>query len=371
MKITPFKLERYFSKHEFSAKYLLCSSDIESLTIEALLEMENGAKNKLMKLSLGYTESQGSPWLREEISKLYTKCNKENILVHAGAQEAIFLSILALASKGDHVIVQTPCYQSLLSVPEGIGCRITKWEMRYENGKWDIDIEKLNSLITSDTKFLLINTPHNPTSFQFNKEQIEEIKHIVSKNNIIVFSDEVYHDLQHSSGDIVPAFCDIYENTLSLNVMSKSYGLAGLRIGWLASQRKDLLEKIWMYKEYTTICNSAPSEFLAALALKQSEKILSRNRSIINSNLKLLDDFFSKYDSLFEWSKPNAGVTAFIKLKQDINEESFANKLLESKSVLLLPGSVYDHPGFFRLGFGRLNMPIALKLFEEYIDENY
>jgi len=371
MYISPFKLERFYSRHEFTAKYLLCSSDAESMSIKDLLALEDGATEKLMGHWLGYTETQGAPWLRQEITKLYTSCNPNEILVHSGAQEAIFLCVHALLNKGDHIIVQTPCYQSFISVPESFSCIVSKWEMEYDEEKWKINLAKLESLIQPNTKMLIINTPHNPTCYQFTIDEVNEIIRIARKHNLILLSDEVYRGLEHDTNHIIPAFCDVYENALSLHVMSKSYGLPGLRIGWLASHRKDLLEKIWIFKEYTTICNSAPSEMLAAIALRNADKIIERNLAIVKNNLAILEPFFEKYKALFGgWKRPRAGVTAFVKLKKQSNDDAFVAEVLRSKNVLLLPGTIYNYPGFFRIGFGRSNMPEALEQFTLYLEEN-
>lgn len=369
MKIAPFKLERFYSHHEFTAKYLLCSSDSESMTINELLSMEEGAHEKFLNHWLGYTETTGAPWLREEISKLYGSTSAEEILVHAGAQEAIFLTIHALLNAGDHVIVQYPCYQSFVSVPESIGCSVSHWAMEYINEKWEVNIEKLKNLIQPTTKLLIINSPHNPTGYQFTKSEIIGIISLARKNNIIILSDEVYKGMEHYSELKVPAFCDMYEKAISLNVISKSYGLPGLRIGWLASPQKNLLKKIWIYKEYTTICNSAPSEFLAGVALRNGGEILKRNLAIVKCNLTYLVPFFEKHSQLFSWDRPNAGVTAFVKIRNLLNDEKFCQQVLEERNVLLLPGTIYDYKGFFRIGFARRNMPEALEQFDQFLSK--
>lgn len=370
MTIQPFKLERFYSIHEFTAKYLLCSSDCEAMSIGDLLALEKGANEKFQNHWLGYTEAKGNPTLRQNISNIYSNISSNEVLVCAAAQEPIFLFCHAVLKSQDEVIVQFPCYQSVQSIPESIGCKAVKWTVNYNDNKPEFDIDVLSQLITNKTKVIFLNSPHNPTGHHFLKEEQQAIIALARKHNIIIFCDEVYRELEHSPQFAIPAFADAYENGVSLGVMSKSYGLAGLRIGWLATHRQDILEQIAILKEYTTICSSAPSEFLAGVALRNRSGILKRNLEIVHSNLPLLTTFFDKYADLFSWHQPNAGPISFVRMNFDTDDLDFVNKVVAAKSVLLLPGDVYDYKGYFRVGFGRKNMPEALEKFEEFVTEN-
>jgi aspartate/methionine/tyrosine aminotransferase len=370
MKIQPFKLERFYSIHEFTAKYLLCSSDCESMTIGDLLQMEEGAVEKFYQQWLGYTETKGNPDLRTDISSIYNKINVEEVLVCAGAQEPIFLFCQAMLQAGDEVIIQFPCYQSVQSIPESMGCKVLNWNVKYDNNKPTFDIVELEKLITHKTKVIFLNSPHNPTGYHFSKEEQQRIVEIARTNNCIIFCDEVYRDLEHKPIYQIPAFADVYENSVSLCVMSKAYGLPGLRIGWVATKQKSILEKMAILKEYTTICNAAPSEFLAGVALRNRDKILKRNIEIVQTNILLLNIFFSKYSQLFSWYQPVAGPISFVRMNFNTDDLAFVNKVVKEKNVLLLPGDVYDYKGYFRVGFGRKNMPEALEKFEEFVTEN-
>lgn len=370
MNIRPFKLERYYTIHEFTAKYVLCSSDCESMTIADLLSLEKGAADSFNKQWLGYTESKGSEFLRRDISATYTSLSPEEILVCAGAQEPIFLFSQALLQPGDEVVVQYPCYQSVEFVPESIGCKVLKWTARYQDDKFIFDLNELAQLITSRTKVIYLNSPNNPTGYHFSKEEQLAIIELARKHNCIIFSDEVYCGLEQKPEYVIPAFADIYEHGVSLNVMSKAYGLAGLRIGWLATKRIDILERVGMLKEYTSICSSASSEFLAGVAIRNRKEILARNLQIVQQNLILLDTFFTKYSSLFSWNPPIAGPVGFVKMNFDDDDLQFAEQVVSEKNVLLLPGDVFDYKGFFRIGLGRKNMPEVLVHFEEFITHN-
>lgn len=387
MKINPFLLERYFAKHEFTAPYLLCSSDCETLSINELFDLTQDKEkliNDFMNLRLGYTESKGDPSLREKINKLYDeKLDIDNILTFAGAAEGIFLFMNAILEKDDHIIVVFPCYQSLYEVAKSINVEVSYWNL-YEEDGWNLSVEQLKKLIKKNTKALIINFPHNPTGFSPDEKMYDEIIQICRENKIYLFSDEVYRFLEYKieekiledserkfqiieSKSLVPA-CLLYENAFSLGVMSKSFGLAGLRIGWLASQNKEVLNKIAIMKDYTTICSSAPSEFLTKVALDYKDLVLKRTKSIIFENLAHLLAFFDKWGKYFHFSYPRGSSIAFPRFYDDTDK--LAKQLIETKGVLIMPSSMFEYgKNHFRIGFGRKNMKIALSLFDNFCEE--
>jgi aspartate/methionine/tyrosine aminotransferase len=367
MKIADFKLERFFAQYEFEAPYLLCSSDCESVTVEQLLNLEPGASEKLHRLWLGYTESSGAPALRQEISRIYTTIRPEQVLVHSGAEEAIFLFMLATLQPGDHVIVHYPCYQSLLELPKSLGCQVTLWQARAENG-WALDLAELNHHLRPDTKAVIVNTPHNPTGFLMNRADFLSLNELSLQRGFWLFSDEVYRESEYDPGNRLPAACDVNPLAISLGVTSKTYGLAGLRIGWVATHSVELLKRMAALKDYTTICSSAPSEFLAEIALRHRQQLVQRNLGIITNNLKCLDDFFMRYVEQFSWVRPRAGSIAFPRLLSG-NVDRFCHDLVERSGVLLLPGSLFTNSEneHFRLGFGRKNASQALERLETYL----
>lgn len=385
MKINPFLLERYFAKYEFTAPYLLCSSDCETLSIEQLLSLtdnkEEAIKN-LLEVKLGYTESKGDPLLREKISKFYNKnvINSDNILTFAGAAEGIFLFMNAILNKGDNVITIFPAYQSLYEVAKSIGASVSLWKIEQKD-KWFFDIDALKKMIKKNTRALIINFPHNPTGYMPSVEEYNQIIEICRDRKIYLFSDEVYRFIEYDvsinkNGDVkivmrehLPSACELYENAISLGVMSKSFGLAGLRIGWISSMNKEILNKIAILKDYTTICSSAPSEFLAKVAIDYKDLILNRIRDIIFDNLKELIKFFNKWNGYFHFSVPQGGSIGFPWYYR--NTDELAKNLIESKGVLLMPSSMFEFgKNHFRVGFGRKNMVEALNLFDQFCEEN-
>ncbi|MFC2121690.1 aminotransferase class I/II-fold pyridoxal phosphate-dependent enzyme, partial [Bacteroidota bacterium] len=211
MNINPFKLERFFAKYEFTTPYLLCSSDCESISIGELLYMEKGASEDFKKVWLGYTESQGDPELRELIAGLYTNQNPEDIIVFSGAEEGIFIFMNVLLNQGDNIIVQTPCYQSLFEVASSVGASISEWIMDADND-WQLNIDQLQELIKPNTKAIIINSPNNPTGYCIPPDNYKRIIEIAEKNDIIIFSDEVYKYAEYDKKDRLPSMCDMYKN---------------------------------------------------------------------------------------------------------------------------------------------------------------
>lgn len=369
MKLNPFKLERYFAKHEFSAPYLMCSSDCESMTLRDLLDLETGAAERFESIRLGYTESQGGFELRQAISAMYEEVTVDHLLVHAGAEEAIFNFMNVMLRPGDHVVVHSPYYQSLGEVARGIGAEVSEWRGEPECA-WNLNLDALDACITPRTKVVVINFPHNPTGFLPSVDFACDLSALSERHGFVIFSDEVYRGLEVEPADRLPAFADINERAVSLGVMSKTYGLAGLRIGWIATRDQELLREMAAFKDYTTICNSAPSEFLAALALRKAEAIVKRNLEIIRGNLELLDAFFGSHADRFRWHRPKAGTVAFPALLQGVVDE-FCSGVVEKAGVLLLPGTLYGRRlNFFRVGFGRKNLPEALGRIEEYLNKD-
>jgi aspartate/methionine/tyrosine aminotransferase len=367
MSLRPFGLERYFARHEFTARHLLCASDCESLSIAELLALEEGVAERFLALGLGYTESLGHPALRDAVAGLYHSLGPADVLVHAGAEEAIFNFMHVALAPGDHAVVHTPCYQSLAEVARARGARVDAWEADPRQG-WELHLEDLTRRLTPHTKVVVVNFPHNPTGFLPSTGFLRELADLAERRGFMVFADEVYRGLEQDPARRLPAFADLHAPSVSLGVMSKTYGLAGLRIGWIATRNARLLQRMAAFKDYTTICCSAPSEFLATLALRHGEKLAARNREIIRGNLRLLEDFFARRSDWFDWQPPAAGPIAFPLLRRG-KVARFCRNLVRQAGVLLLPGTLFA-PGSnrFRIGFGRRSLPQALAALDAYLE---
>ncbi|TFG77460.1 MAG: aminotransferase class I/II-fold pyridoxal phosphate-dependent enzyme [Chrysiogenales bacterium] len=371
MKVEPFALERFFARHEFSARQVLCASDCETFSLGELLAMDPGAAEAFSALRLGYTETAGNPDLRREIAGLYQGIGADDILVFAGAEEAIFVFMNAVLKAGDHLIVQTPCYQSLTAVASAAGCRVTRWQTSAGQG-WALDADWLDGQVTNSTRAVVVNFPHNPSGYLPLTERFERITASARRRGLFLFSDEVYRFLEYKTENRLPAACEIYENGVSLGVMSKAFGLAGLRLGWVACRNQEVLRAMAELKDYTTICTAAPSEFLSLLALRHRKKILERNLAIIGSNLEYLDAFFERLRRFFTWQRPQAGPVAFPAVTFAGNSDDFCAELLQTHGVLLLPGRLFAaEPRHFRIGFGRRDFRQGLDKISAYMKKKY
>jgi len=371
MKLEPFALERFFARHEFNVQYNLCASDCETFAVGELLAQEPGAADAFAALRLGYTETAGDPELRREIARLYQGITADDILVFAGAEEAIFIFMNAVLNPGDQLLVHSPCYQSLAAVAAGNGCAVTPWPAHQKRG-WALDLDLLERASGTGTRALVVNFPHNPTGYLPGRDWFEHMVQFAAAQGWMVFSDEVYRFLEYKPENRLPAACELYENAVSLGVMSKAFGLAGLRLGWVACRNRTVLDKMAACKDYTTICTAAPSEFLSSLALRHHETILERNRAIIARNLELLRNFMRRYNDYFSWQEPLAGPIAFPRVNFTQASDDFCSGLLGGKGVLLLPGRLFSAaPAHFRIGFGRRDFAAGLDRLAAYMQENH
>jgi aspartate/methionine/tyrosine aminotransferase len=367
MQIRPFALERYFAEHEFSAPYLLCASDVEPYALAEVLALADDDTRALWEgLSLGYTETAGLPLLRAEVAALYPGLEAQDVLVFAGAQEAIFAFAHAALSRGDHAVVVTPAYQSLHEVARSADATVTTVELEHERG-WALDVDAVRRAVRRETRAIVFNFPHNPTGAHIDRATLDALVGIAEEANAHLFSDEVYRWLEHPPAALLPGAAELSPRALSLGVMSKTFALPGLRIGWLACRDRELLEAIAKVRDYTTICASAPSEVLALMALRRRDDVVARSRAIVGANLALLDDFFARSQGSFEWIRPHGTAIGFPQLVADVAIDDFARELVDEEGVLILPGSIYQHPGNrFRIGFGRRNLPEALARLERF-----
>ena len=371
-----FALETYFSKWEFAAKYHMTASDIESMSLTDLLKLASSEdRDNFENLWLGYTQTFGSPQLREQISKTYETAEPSDIICFAGAEEGIYCLNRILLSKQDHVITIVPNYQAAETLPLQV-CEVTGVPLDADKN-WFLDVDRIKAAIRSNTKLISINFPNNPTGSVIDRSTFDALIELSRKHGIYIFSDEVYRLVEREESLRLPQVADVYENGLSLNVMSKAYGFPGLRIGWIMSKNTELLSKMERYKHYLSICNSAPSEQLAIIALKAKETILTKNRQLLNSNVQKLNAFFNQFSDLFDWLPPDGGCVAFPKYSGPGNADDFCEKLVEQTGVLFLPPKIYrsqllDTPDDrFRVGFGRKNIDQGLNVLQAYLNKHY
>jgi len=370
-----FKLETYLSKWEFAARYHMTASDMETLSIAELLAMAEPAdREAFQRLKLGYIETFGTPALRTVIAATYDGLVSEDVIAFAGAEEGIFCAAHALLDRDSHAVVVTPNYQSSESVPLSI-CAATGVALR-ENENWRLDLDELAAALRPNTKLVLVNFPHNPTGKVIDHATFGAVVKLCDERGIYLFSDEVYRGLERRPQLPLPQAAEIYERGLSLNVMSKAYGLPGLRVGWIACRDRAVLSRMERIKHYLSICNAGPSEHLAIIALKARERILRRNLALIATNLEAVSDFFDEFADLFDWQLPDGGCIGFPRYKGKDGVETFCRRLAEEIGVVLLPASLYQSAltpvptDRFRIGFGRSYVPQGLAAMRAWIRGN-
>lgn len=369
MNIKDFALERYFAKHEFTAKHLLSSSDCDGYPLNFVLESASAEDlNLWQNQTLGYTESQGNPILREAILSFYRVPSIENVLV-ATPGELNFISMNVLLRPTDHAVVVSPGYQSLYEIINSLGAEVSFWKP--EASTWEFNTADLESLIKPNTKLIVLNFPHNPTGAYLNLGQLNEIVNIAQKHDLHIFSDEMYHKLLSPGTLELPPISDIYHKGISLWGTSKTFGLAGLRTGWLVSQNIEFIQKVLAFKDYLSICNSGPSEILSIMALHNIDYFLKPNQIKINDNVALFKKFAASHTIFDSFVPPKAGSTAFVKLNIKTTSLEFSDRLVEEAGIMTLPAEMFEFEGkYIRLGFGRKNFAKALEVFDAYLSDS-
>jgi aspartate/methionine/tyrosine aminotransferase len=368
-----FALEVYFSRWQATARHHLTASDSETLALAELLAMADAEdRQRWETMQLGYTDPRGASWLREAIACGYQHASAETILCFAGGHEAIHAAMHALLGRGDHAIVVTPNYQSTETIPASL-CEVSGVALDPARG-WTLDVDEVAAAIRPSTKLVSINFPNNPTGKILERDRFDALITLCRRHGIWLFSDEVYRLIERDPTRRLPPAVDAYERGISLCVLSKSFGLPGLRIGWIAGRDRALLERMERAKHYLSICNAAPCEALAQIALKAGDRILSRNRQIAADNIERLNVFFADHADLFDWYVPDGGVVGYPRYKGPDGVESLCSGLLRRQGVLLLPASLYRSELLatpsdrFRIGFGRSDLARGLQAMRAGLD---
>lgn len=368
-----FRLETHFSRWEFSARHHMTASDSQTTSMRDLLALaDDDDRAAWDNITLGYTETYGAPALRAAIAATYEGLTAADILCFAGAEEGLYCAILALLGPDDHAIVTVPNYQSMETLPVTIAGSVTGVPLRPENN-WRLDIADVRAALRPNTKLICVNFPNNPTGAIADQETFAALATLCAERGIHLFSDEVYRGLERDASLRLPQAAELFERGISLNVMSKAYGLPGLRIGWIACRDHALLERMEKMKHYLSICNSRPSEVLATIALKGRAVILDRNRALVAANLEKLGAFFAEFPDLYEWRAPDGGCVGFARYLGADGVENHCRGLVEEAGVLLLPSSLFVSDLLpvatdrFRVGFGRKDIEIGLEAWRRHI----
>jgi aspartate/methionine/tyrosine aminotransferase len=331
-----------------------CAASISIDDLVALCEDPNIPPPLQLSKKLTYGAIRGSDSLRERLASLY---------ITPGAISANFLLFYTLLGPGDHVICAYPTYQQLYAVPESLGAEVSLWKLKKEN-KYIPDISELKTLVKENTKMIIINNPNNPTGATIPKSVLQGLIEFARERDIIILSDEVYRPLFHGispvDAEFPPSMISMgYSKTIVTGSMSKAYSLAGIRLGWIASRDKEIIEAVAEARDYTTISVSQLDDQVASYALSGSvlHALLARNIKLAKTNVALLEEFVNKHSAICSWVKPTGGTTAFVKFEkngQAVDDVQFCIDVIEKTKVMFLPGSKCfgeDFKGFVRFGF--------------------
>lgn len=351
MKIKPFGVEIWMNEFENHCEFNLAETCVASLTIEQLLEMSgknDSVMSDLLPMKMTYGAIRGSDRLRDAICTMYTEQSRENIMVSHGAIGANALVHETLVEPGDHVISVRPTYQQHYSIPESYGAEVDILHLRPENGFLP-DMTELAAMVRPETKLIVLNNPNNPTGALMEADALEQFVDIARGADAYVLCDEVYRGTNQTGDGFAPAMADVYEKGISVAGMSKTFSLAGLRLGWIAGP-VDVLEAVSIHRDYNTISVGMIDDYFAAMALEAKDKILARSQRITRGNLAILDAWVQQ-EPLISYVKPKAGTTALLKYDFDMPSRDFCIQLLKQTGVMFTPGSVMQMEGWLRIGY--------------------
>ncbi len=367
MHIPPFATEQYFALYEFNTPHLLCASDCETLTTAELLRLADMDAAGLLAQRLGYTESQGDPALRAAIAAQYERVNPAEVVVLGAPEEGIYLTMRTLLEPGDRVVVLAPAYDSLLNLATHVAGEVQPWAIRATPDGWSLDLAELERLLTTPTKLVVVNFPHNPTGLLPMPGEFDALIDIVRRHGAWLLCDEMYRGLERDPADRLPSAADLYERAIVLAGLSKTHGLPGLRAGWLVVHEYATRDALINWKHYTTICPPAPVERLALAGLRATGPLVERSRGFIAANLATAAPFFARHAALFDWRPPRAGSVALAGLRVP-SATTYCRELAERAGVLLLPGPFLGAGDqSVRFGFGRAGFAAALAHYDDYL----
>ena len=366
MLFPPSRLATFQAAYGPKAENQMGASAAQALTLRELLSLADEAELKPWhELSLGYSSVQGDGLLRETIAALYPGLDSSHIITFAGAQEAIFVAYHALLQPGDRIQVILPIFEPLSLVAEGVGARVDTVELQAQaDGGWLIDLDRWQDTVSESTRLAVINFPHNPTGSLISAQELQQMVEHCERNDCWLFSDEVFRGLEYRPDARLPPVASLYRKGLSLGVMSKAYGLPGVRVGWIACRDIELIARMLEIKRYLSICNGRTDELLATIALRHATVLLRRSRVTIRDNLHLLKTKLASFDNALQWLEPKAGCVAFPRLQQAMTATEFAQRVLEQAGVMVIPGDCFRWDDtHVRVGFGQRDFAKALQRF--------
>jgi len=349
MNIRTFDLERIQSLYENTVPYNLTESGFHPFTLKELLTPEQ--ISDLNNQVLGYGQTNGSIPLREKIASLYKGLNSDNVLVCNGSSEANYVACHTILRQGDEVVMMLPNYMQIWGVVEEMGALPKAFHLKEEND-WAPDLKELEELVTHKTRMIVICNPNNPTGYILAREEMEAIVKIADRVGAWIYCDEVYRGAELNDIE-TESFIGMYDKVLVSCGLSKAYALPGLRLGWLAGD-EEIIANTWAYRDYTSISSGILSQKIAEFALETElrMKILNRNRSLLRTNVKHMQEWLDKQEGRFRFVPPRAGGMAFMHYDMAINSSKLSDTLREDFGLFIVAGDWFGMDEFIRIGIG-------------------
>jgi len=367
MKFEPFALERWQSIWENRVAWNLSESGVHPLRVEEVAVTE-ADRHALLTQELGYTQTNGTPELREAIASMYPGASPDHVEVTNGGSEANLIALWHLVEPGDEVVMMTPNYMQLGGLARALGATVRPWPLMEGKARWAPDLAALDTLVTPRTRAVLVCNPNNPTGARVTPGELDEIARIAARAGTWILSDEIYRGAE-LDGVETATMWGRYERVVVTGGLSKAYGLPGLRLGWVAGP-PTLVQALWGVHDYTSIAPGAISDRLARIALSRRRLLLARTRGIVVANYALVRKWIDKRAPRLFHVPPEAGAILFVRYDHRINSTALVERLRTEKSVLLVPGDHFDMDGYFRIGFGNHpgHVTSALDLIGEVLD---
>jgi aspartate/methionine/tyrosine aminotransferase len=336
-------------------RYNLAESSMADRTLGEL----NVALDDLL---LCYGDHLGRPDLRELIAADGDGAlTADDVLVSVGAAGALFTAASALLAPGDRLVVAHPNYASNLETPRAIGCEIVTLPLRLEDD-FRLDLDRLTEAVTPSTKLVSLTTPHNPTGAVLSPADLARAIELVEAAGAWLLLDETYRELVDAPR---PPAAILSDRVISVSSLSKTYGVPGIRVGWLISRNAALLETLLAAKEQIALAHSVVDEAIALAILQRRDELLPGIRAHADRARETVSAWIST-EPLLEWVAPSGGVVCFPRIRADagVDPARFYQVLNEHYATWVGPGHWFEQdPRHFRLGFGypgAEDLPVAL-----------
>jgi aspartate/methionine/tyrosine aminotransferase len=367
MKLEPFALERWQSIWENKVAWNLSESGVHPLRVEEIA-LTDADRHAVLTQELGYTQTNGTPELREAIAALYPGARIDQIEVTNGGSEANCIALWHLVGSGDEVVMMLPNYMQIHGIVRALGGRVVPWTLMEDGTRWRPDLDALETIVSARTKLVVVCNPNNPTGARLSAQELDQVCRIAGRSGSWILSDEIYRGAE-LDGVETPTMWGRYERVIVTSGLSKAYGLPGLRIGWVAAPAA-IVDALWGVHDYTSIAPGAINDRLARIALSRRDLILARTRGIVTANYPLVRKWIEKRAGKITHVPPEAGAILLVRYRHHINSTALVEQIKREKSVLVVPGDHFEMDGYLRIGFGNHpgHVASALDLVGEVLD---